>query len=85
MNNNMNTTQRVTVSLPDYLYSQLVEQTLSRQLSGYIADAVEEKLLKTRFVQDKPFDSVFEFLELRRAMPKISDKKIFDAIQKGRM
>ena len=50
MNNNMNSgtnTQRVTVSLPGYIYDRLVKQVPERQVSRFVAGLLEEKLLSS--------------------------------------
>ena len=85
MNDNMNSslnTQRVTVSLPDYIYRRLVKQVPERQVSRFVASVLEEKLFMHKKQTTDPID---DFVNLRRKLPKISDKKIFAAIRKGRM
>ncbi len=85
MNNNMNSgtnTQRVTVSLPGYIYDRLIKQVPERQVSRFVAGLLEEKLLSS-FI--KSADPINEFLKLRKKVPKFSDKEIKEAINKGRV
>ena len=84
MNNNMNqslNTQRVTVSLPNYIYERLVKQVPERQVSRFVAGVLEEKLLASLGKSNDPVD---DFLEMRKKVPKFSYKKIREAINKGR-
>jgi len=85
MNDNMNSgadTKRVTVSLPSYIYDRLIKQVPERQVSRFVAGLLEEKLI----VQKKQItDPIKDFVDLRSKLPKVSDKKIFAAIRKGRM
>lgn len=84
MNNNMNSslnTQRVTVSLPSYIYGRLIKQVPERQISRFVADVLEEKLLASLIKSRDPID---DFLEMRKKVPKLSYKKIREAINKGR-
>lgn len=83
MNRNMNlsmNSQKVTVSLPQYLYRKLVKEIPSRQVSRFVAGAIEEKLLRPKAEKD-PIES---FLKLRKKLPKLKDKEIIGAIKKGR-
>ena len=85
MNNNMNIptgVRRVTVSLPNYIYQRLVKTVPERKISSFVARVLEEELI----VQKRPTrDPIKDFVDLRSKLPKISDKKIFAAIRKGRM
>ncbi|PIU35919.1 hypothetical protein COT03_00900 [Candidatus Shapirobacteria bacterium CG07_land_8_20_14_0_80_39_18] len=85
MNDNMNSgadTKRVTVSLPSYIYDRLIKRVPERQVSRFVAGLLEEKLI----VQKKQItDPIKDFVDLRSKLPKVSDKKIFAAIRKGRM
>jgi metal-responsive CopG/Arc/MetJ family transcriptional regulator len=73
-------TQRLTVSLPDYLYDRLQPLLQERQLSSFVAEAVEEKIL-ARTQKDDPVEA---FLGWRRVVPKFSNRQILAAIRKGR-
>lgn len=79
MNQSMNT-QRITISIPDYIYKQLTSLANPRGVSRFVADALEEKIIKTR----KNTNAVEDFLALRKILPKRSIKQIIAAIHKGR-
>lgn len=74
--------KRVTVSLPTYLYDDLVMLIPTGSISSYVAEAVEDKILDKKL---KPkLDPIDAFLNLRNITTKISGKKIIEAIHKGR-
>lgn len=79
MNISMNT-QRITISLPNYLYEQLTSLLHKGNISRYITEAVEEKIIVTKIKTD-PID---EFLSLRKTFPKKNIKQILKAIRRGR-
>ncbi len=81
--NNMNTTQRVTISLPQYLYERLASLIPNRQLSSFITQALEEKVLG--MVMKKKENPYEEFLQLRDKLPKISREQIIKSIDAGRL
>lgn len=85
MNSNMNVPtgiRRVTVSLPNYIYQKLMKAAPERKVSSFVARILEEELI----VQKKQItDPIKDFVDLRSKLPKVSDKKIFAAIRKGRM
>lgn len=74
----MNNTQRLTISLPKYLYEDLVQLVPIGQVSGFVTQAVEKKLIE--------FDSdpIEEFIELSRKLPRKGKIEIIKAIKKGR-
>lgn len=74
--------QRVTISLPDYLYSQLKLLLNKGDLSSFIAEAAEEKLLEEKLA---PKDPIKAFFAHKKKLPKITDKQIFAAVRKGRV
>ncbi len=74
-------TQRITVSLPRYVHEELLAFVSRRQLSHFVAEAVEEHLLDQKIA---PNDPLKKFFDLRKKTPKISDKEILEAVQKGR-
>lgn len=74
-------TQRITVSLPQYIHEDLLASVSKRQLSRFVAEAVEERLLDQKI---KPADPIDQFLNLRKKLPKFSNKEILEAIRKGR-
>jgi len=80
MNNSMNL-QRITISLPGYVYEKLVKQIPPRKVSHFVATVLEEKLLSSYIKSADPID---EFLKLRKKVPKFSFKEIKEAINRGR-
>lgn len=73
-------TQRITISLPTYLYNQIKKSVPQRKVSRFIASIVEEKVLS----KNADEDPVEEFLKLRKVLPKMSRRKIIAAIEEGR-
>lgn len=74
-------TQRITVSLPGYIYEKLVKQIPERRVSRFVASVLEEKLLT---FPKNTINPVSEFLKFRKKVSKLSDKEIKNAINKGR-
>jgi len=74
----MNNTQRITISLPKYLYEDLVQLIPTGQVSSFVAQAVEEQLIE---FESDPFE---EFMKLRKRFPKKQREEIIRAIRKGR-
>lgn len=74
--------QRITVSLPGYIYEKLVKQVPERQVSRFVANVLEKELIMQK---EQTIDPIKDFIDLRKKLPKMSDKKIFAAIRKGRM
>lgn len=77
-NMSMNT-QRISVSLPDYLYEDLVRQMPAGRVSRFVAKAVEKELLE---LETEPVE---EFIDLREKLPKKTKTEIIKAIRKGRI
>ncbi|MBI4067339.1 hypothetical protein HY407_03060 [Candidatus Gottesmanbacteria bacterium] len=73
-------TQRITISLPNYLYQQLEKTVPPMKVSKFIAKALEEKLLN----QSPAKDPIEDFFALRKKLPKKTTKDILEAIKKGR-
>jgi len=74
--------KRVTVSLPSYVYDDLVMLLPTGGISSYVAEAIEDRILDTKLKpKTDPFD---EFINLRKITTKISDIEIMQAIHKGR-
>ena len=74
--------KRVTVSLPAYLYDDLMMLLPTGGISSYVAEAVEDRILDTKL---KPkLDPIEAFLSHRKNLPKLSHQQIMDAIHKGR-
>ena len=72
-------TQRLTISLPAYIYEQLTLLVRPRQISRFVTHAVEKQLL-----EEKTGNPIHEFTSLRHKLPKFTRKHILAAIQKGR-
>lgn len=77
-NMSMNT-QRITVSLPNYLYEDLVRQMPPGQVSRFVAQALERELMVLET------DPIGEFIALREKLPKKTKTEIIKAIKKGRI
>lgn len=71
--------QRITVSIPKYLYEDLVRQLPPRKISGFTTRALEKELLEAST------DPIEEFVRLREKLPKIPKKKIIEAIKRERL
>lgn len=71
--------QRITVSLPDYLYEDLVRQMPAGRVSRFVAKAVEKELME---LETNPIE---EFIALREKLPKRQKTQILKAIKKGRI
>jgi len=71
-------TQRVTISLPKYLYYTLTQQIPQGQVSSFVAQAIERELI------DLGTDPIKEFVELKKRLPKRTRLSIIKAIKKGR-
>lgn len=76
----MSNTQRITISMPDNIYKLLTAIVSRGKISPFITKAVEDRL-----IEEIVNDPVKEFLNLRKAFPKTSGKKIISAIEKGRV
>ena len=74
-------TQRVTVSLPNYVYEDLLALIPRGDISGFVSEATEEKLLEKKL---EPKDPVKAFCDLRKVTPKLNDRQIMEAIRRGR-
>ncbi|KKQ37817.1 MAG: hypothetical protein US53_C0008G0008 [Candidatus Woesebacteria bacterium GW2011_GWA1_37_7] len=73
--------QRVTVSLPKYVYEDLISLLGKGKISSFVAEAAEDKLLEKKLEAKDPIEA---FLALRKKTKKISDEEIMAAIRKGR-
>jgi len=71
--------QRITISLPKYLYEDLIQRVPERGVSGFVAQAVESRLMAA------DVDPIKEFIKLRERLPKIKRQGIIQAIKKGRL
>ncbi|OGG17309.1 hypothetical protein A3D78_06250 [Candidatus Gottesmanbacteria bacterium RIFCSPHIGHO2_02_FULL_39_14] len=80
--NNVMNYQRVTVSLPKYIYEDLVNLLGKGKISSFVAEATEDKILKKKLESKDPIKA---FLDHRKNLEKIPDFNILSAIHKGRM
>lgn len=71
---------KFSVSIPSYIYEQLAASVGKREVSGFIAQAVEEKLL-----DDAVEQSVEDFINLRNTLPKLRAGDIRKAMAQGRV
>lgn len=70
--------QRITISLPQYLYEELVRGIPPRKISRFVRKAVEKELMRET-------DPIEEFIEFKERLPKRRRIDIFRAIRKGRV
>ena len=74
--------QKISVSISKDIYQELVAFLGKGNISSFITEAAEEKLLEKKL---EPKDPVEAFLRLRKVTPKLTHKQIMAAIRKGRM
>lgn len=75
-------TSRITVSLPDYTYQNLVRVVPVGQISRFVAEAVEQRMASV----PKSFaDPVAQFLDAGKNFPKKNITEILAAVEKGRL
>ena len=74
------TVNKISISLPTYIIDYLAAIAGKREVSGFIARAVEEKMLRDTGGDDP----VEAFIALRKRLPKVSDHAIRAAVSKGR-
>lgn len=75
-------TQRITISMPDHLYTQLIATVPAGQISKFVSMATEDKIVYQRLI--KKTDPVEYFLSLGNSIPHMTTKQILAAIRKGR-
>jgi hypothetical protein len=77
-------TQRVTVSLPTYIYEDMLLMLGKGKISSFVAEAVEDRMLDYK-INDK--DPVEAFLAYKKKLPKLelTSRQIKKIIEKGRM
>lgn len=73
---------RITVSLPDYTYKNLIRVVPVGQISGFVAEAVEKKMAS---IPKFSADPVAQFLAAGNDLPRKSVARIVEAIGKGRI
>lgn len=77
---NINSTQRLTVSLPGYVYQQLLNVTTSGKVSSFVAAAVRDRIAEQTMVGDP----IREFANLKGVLPKMTVRQIKKIINRGR-
>ena len=83
MNMSMNT-QRITISLPDYLYDQLMANYGRGEVSKVMSEAAENFLINKKIeTKSNPVDEFLNFAKTLK-FPKMTDRQIKRAINKGR-
>lgn len=75
--------KRLTVSLPEYVYEQLMVYTVPRGVSSFVSAAVSEKI--SQDLVAKTVDPWEDFLSARKLITKKNKISIKAAIAKGRM
>ena len=83
MNMSINT-QRLTISLPDYVYSQLIAMYSRGEVSRVISEAAEKLLIEQKI--EAKTNPVEDFINFRNSVkfPKMTDRQIKKAINRGR-
>jgi len=71
--------QRITISIPKYLYENLVQQIPAGKLSRFAVQALEKELMKL------DTDLIEEFVKLRKILSKKKKLEILRVIRKGRV
>ena len=77
-------TQRLTISLPDYLYDQLMVMYSRGEVSRVISEAAERLIIEKRI--EAKANPVEDFINYRNSVkfPKMTDRQIKKAINRGR-
>lgn len=73
--------QRVTVSLPNYVYDDLLALIGKGKISNFVAEATQKRLLQQKIAPKK---AIASFWALRDITPRRTIKQILDGIHKGR-
>lgn len=73
---------RITVSLPDYTYQNLVRVVPVGQVSKFVTEAVEQKMASSSKSYSDP---VAQFLAAGKSFPQKNIAGIIKAIGKGRI
>lgn len=81
MNMSVNT-QRITISLPNYVYDQLMAIYNRGEISRFVSGAVEKEIIANKLEDRK--SPAEELLRLKKGLPKITRVQIFKAMAKGR-
>lgn len=76
--------QRITISVPEDVYTLLTQQVASGGVSQYISETVHRRLIEDTMKKKVKQDAIQDFLNLRTMTKKRSVKRILSAIHKGR-
>jgi len=71
--------QRITITIPDFIYSDLIKLVPSRGVSKFAVRALEKELAS------RNEDPIEEFIQLRKKLPRQRKNAILKAISKGRI
>lgn len=74
--------QRLTVNLPEYIYIDLIKSLGRGKISKFVSNAVKTKLLEKKLKKENNIDAFFSH---RDNLPKLTGKRILEAIRKGRI
>ncbi|MCR4278135.1 MAG: hypothetical protein NUV80_02760 [Candidatus Berkelbacteria bacterium] len=74
--------QRITISLPNYLYQRLKKRVPARQVSRFVGEALSEKLPVVPETAEE--DPVEAFLEMGKHFKKLPLSQILKNIRRGR-
>lgn len=73
---------RITITIPDYIYRQVRKQTKPGEVSSFVASALQDKVGEN--IIRSAIDPWDEFFSLRKSLPKFTYRQIKNAINKGR-
>ena len=71
--------QRITVTIPDYIYADLTKLIPVRGISSFVTKALEKELLSNGG------DPIKDFIKFRNKLPRRKGNDILKAINKGRV
>ena len=73
--------QRITISLPNHVYEDLLTLIGKGKVSNFVAEATQIKLLDEKLTFKDPVKAFFAH---RKDLPKLTHEQIMAAIRKGR-
>ncbi len=77
-------TQRITISIPENIYTLLAQQVGSGNVSRYVSETIHSRLVEDKIMKTLQKNPVEDFLTLRTRVEKLPTKAILVAIHKGR-
>lgn len=75
--------KRITITIPEYLYSQIQKQTKPGEVSGFVVDAIQSKVGEN--IVKQVIDPWDEFFNAYKVVTKKNKISIRDAINRGRL